>query len=285
MTRVPTAYIAFDLDGTLLDPDSTVSERTERGLVALRERGIRLFIATGRSPFALGRLELGPRLLELFEPMMVLRDGDVIQDRSTQSAVLARYLPAGVVPDLVERYNHVVCEYLDEVVATTRTAAVRYALFYGFPRSAIRVDPRPSKTQACKVVVFGKTPVESGPAPVRGAQYRPSPETNRLVATPTASCKAAGLHYLLDRYYDKQEFSAVMAVGDGANDECLLGAVEHGIAVVDAVPATAGLATLSLRVPLAEFLEEFTGRSTWSLRTRRACPHRDAWAQAHDQPA
>ncbi len=41
---------AFDLDGTLLRSDSTISPRTLAALEACRDRGIKLVIATGRSP-------------------------------------------------------------------------------------------------------------------------------------------------------------------------------------------------------------------------------------------
>jgi hydroxymethylpyrimidine pyrophosphatase-like HAD family hydrolase len=277
VTRSPIAYAAIDLDGTLLDPDGTVPERVERGLGVLRGHGVRLIIATGRSPYAVSRLGLRPAVLDLFEPAMVLRDGDVIFDRATQSAIVERHLPGTVVPGLVRRFPDVVCEYLDDVVATTRTAALRYALFYGFPRSAIRVDPGPAAEGACKVVVFGDIPAAL-PPPTPGARLRRAPEGNRLVATPRASCKAAGLHYVLDRYHGVSGFATVMAIGDGANDECLLGVVEHGIAVVNAVPETAGRAALRLDGPLADFLEAFTGRTTWAPRPPHGCPHLPDWA-------
>jgi hydroxymethylpyrimidine pyrophosphatase-like HAD family hydrolase len=284
VTQPAIAYAAVDLDGTILDPHGTVPEEIERGLGALREHGVRLLIATGRSPFLLSQLRLSPSLLNLFEPAMVLRDGDVIFDRLTQSVVLARYLPRSVVPDLVRRYPDVVCEYPGEVVATTRAAALRYALFYGFPRSAIRVDPSPAGGRVNKTIVFGDLRADCETA-VAGVRYRRHPEQNRLVATPTASCKAAGLHYVLDRYYGKNGFSAVMAIGDGDNDECLLSAVEHGIAVVNAVPATAGRAAVRLSVPLAEFLAGFTGRTSWAPRSMRSCPHLLEWAVREAHPA
>jgi len=246
MNPTPAAYVAVDLDGTMLDRDGTVSERTERGLAALRERGMRLLIATARSPFSLSRLKLRPRLLDLFEPTMVLRDGDVILDRTTQAAVRARYLPPRAVTGVRDRYADVVCECLDEVVATTRTAALRYALLYGVPRSAVRVDPQLPAGGVCKVIAFDDLRDGSLPAAVPGAHYRASPESSRLVATPTASCKAAGLLYVLGRYYGKHEFSAVMAIGDGANDKLMIEEAGLGIAY-RAKPALAEVADAELK--------------------------------------
>jgi len=41
--------LAFDLDGTLLRPDKSISDRTRRALTCCMERGIRIVIVTGRS--------------------------------------------------------------------------------------------------------------------------------------------------------------------------------------------------------------------------------------------
>ena len=45
--------VASDLDGTLLRPDETVSERTREAIVAVRRAGITLVLVTGRPPRAL----------------------------------------------------------------------------------------------------------------------------------------------------------------------------------------------------------------------------------------
>ncbi len=46
--------VASDLDGTLLLPDETVSERTRAALVAAREAGITVVLVSGRPPRSLG---------------------------------------------------------------------------------------------------------------------------------------------------------------------------------------------------------------------------------------
>jgi Cof subfamily protein (haloacid dehalogenase superfamily) len=46
--------VASDLDGTLLRPDETVSERTSKALAAAREAGITVVLVTGRPPRSLG---------------------------------------------------------------------------------------------------------------------------------------------------------------------------------------------------------------------------------------
>lgn len=51
---LPFDLVAFDLDGTLLDRDLTITEASVAALRRLRERGVRLVVATGR-PFETAR--------------------------------------------------------------------------------------------------------------------------------------------------------------------------------------------------------------------------------------
>lgn len=47
--RVPVRLLAFDLDGTLLNPENRVSQRNERILRRLQEQGLKLVVTTGRT--------------------------------------------------------------------------------------------------------------------------------------------------------------------------------------------------------------------------------------------
>jgi HAD superfamily hydrolase (TIGR01484 family) len=277
-TEVPT-YAAIDLDGTILDSTGVASEGMERGLRSLSERGIRLIVATGRSPFSMDQLSLRSGVLSLFEPVMVLRDGDLVWDRRAQAAVHARFLPETIVPELTTTFEHVVCEYPNEIVATSHQAALHYALFYSFPRSAVRIDSCPAAKEALKAVTFHAFRKHPPPAlNLDGTSYRLSETSDRLVVTPDGSCKAAGLHYVLSRFYGQQGFAPVMAIGDGPNDECLLGVVQHGIAVANAESATAARASCQLHVPLEDFLAGFDGRMVRAGRPLAQCPHLVHWA-------
>jgi Cof subfamily protein (haloacid dehalogenase superfamily) len=48
--------VASDLDGTLLRPDETVSERTRRAVAAARDAGITMVLVSGRPPRSIGPL-------------------------------------------------------------------------------------------------------------------------------------------------------------------------------------------------------------------------------------
>src|SRR5260370_25934496 len=86
-------YAVFDLDGTLLDGDGTISDSTVTGLRELRRRRIALFIASGRSPYLVRLLRLAPPVLALFEPYMSLRDGDIIWNWRTELVETMRTRP------------------------------------------------------------------------------------------------------------------------------------------------------------------------------------------------
>lgn len=276
--------MALDLDGTMLNKHGEVTAGMVEGLRSLRRRGARLIVATGRSAQSLDSLGLASEVLNLFEPVMVLRDGDVILDRRTGVAAHSRTVRAGVLERLLAAFRHVVCEYADEVVATSQHAALRYALLYRFPRSVIRIAPCPAAGGVYKTVVFHD--FSAGPPAVAwtGARGRMSADRSRLVVRPFAGCKAAGLHYLLDRFYGKQGFDRVMAIGDGDNDQCLLAAVEQGVAVAHADRTAAAGATRVLSVPLEDFLAGFDGIRLDRGRPPTACAHLADWPVHSNRP-
>lgn len=47
-SKFPFKLAAIDLDGTLLDPDKTISEQNAEGVRRLSENGVQVIIASGR---------------------------------------------------------------------------------------------------------------------------------------------------------------------------------------------------------------------------------------------
>jgi hydroxymethylpyrimidine pyrophosphatase-like HAD family hydrolase len=94
--------VASDLDGTLLRPDETVSERTREAIVAVRRAGITLVLVTGRPPRALApiaaRIGVGG--------IAISANGAVVWDLDAGTMVdvtpLAADLAAGLVRELRE---------------------------------------------------------------------------------------------------------------------------------------------------------------------------------------
>jgi hypothetical protein len=97
-----TRLVASDLDGTLLLPDETVSQRTRAALAAAREAGITVVLVSGRPPRSLGpiagRIGVGG--------MAICANGAVIWDLDTgtmvDSAPLAGELATRLVHGLRE---------------------------------------------------------------------------------------------------------------------------------------------------------------------------------------
>jgi hydroxymethylpyrimidine pyrophosphatase-like HAD family hydrolase len=273
----PFGYAVFDLDGTLLDKDETVSEATVAGLHRLKERGLALIVASGRSPYLVGQLNLAPALLDLFEPTMVLRDGNILWHRPTESIQEMRTVSGDVVPALLAAgVAHFVVDTGLRLVATSPLAALRYALFYQCRRSAIELSDRPPHTPVTKVTVYTDLDETRRALPgIDGCQINDDAERRRCTIVPAGSCKVIGLSKLMARAYGEPTLDRVMAFGDGSNDACLLGAVGRGVAMALSHPDTVRSAALQLSGTLARYLnEELSGESGPAGRTGRNCVHR-----------
>jgi Cof subfamily protein (haloacid dehalogenase superfamily) len=93
----PIKLVASDLDGTLLRPDETVSERTMAAILATRRAGITLVLVTGRPPRNLGpiaeRLGVGG--------IAICANGAVVWDLDTGTIVDLTPLAADLATRLV----------------------------------------------------------------------------------------------------------------------------------------------------------------------------------------
>ncbi|KUI05577.1 Cof-type HAD-IIB family hydrolase [Mycobacterium sp. IS-3022] len=90
--------IASDVDGTLLDDDEKVSQRTRAAVTAAVAAGTKFVLATGRPPRWVQPVvdELG------FAPMAVCANGAVIYDPATDRIVSARTLTTDVLGELAD---------------------------------------------------------------------------------------------------------------------------------------------------------------------------------------
>jgi Cof subfamily protein (haloacid dehalogenase superfamily) len=104
MTVTEPALIASDVDGTLLDEDEKVTERTRRTVRAAVAAGAHFVLATGRPPRWIRPVvdALG------FAPMAVCANGAVIYDPETDRIVAARTLSAEALGLLAEIATRVI---------------------------------------------------------------------------------------------------------------------------------------------------------------------------------
>jgi hydroxymethylpyrimidine pyrophosphatase-like HAD family hydrolase len=271
-------YAVFDLDGTLLGSDGTVSEVTRAGLHRLKRQRFALLVASGRSPYLVEQLRLAPGLLDLFEPIMVLRDGDILWNWTTRTIEEMRRVSETVVPALhAAGVPDFVVDTGSRLVATSPVAAARYALFYRCRRSAIEVSATPPAAPVTKLSVYaGGDHVRRALAGVAGCRINEAPERRRCTIVPSGSCKAAGTAHLLSTVHSEPTLDRVVAFGDGSNDACLLGTVGVGVAMAVSHPDAVQRATIQLRGTLEHFLtEEFSrGGLAAAVRAGRRCAHR-----------
>jgi Cof subfamily protein (haloacid dehalogenase superfamily) len=100
----PPLLIASDVDGTLLDDDETISDRTRAAVAAAVASGVTFLLATGRPPRWIAPVvdALG------FAPMAVCANGAVLYDAGADRILSARTLSADVLGELAEIATRVI---------------------------------------------------------------------------------------------------------------------------------------------------------------------------------
>jgi len=267
-------YAAFDLDGTLLAANLTVTDDTVAGLRRLRRLGISLVVASGRSPRLVTLLGLPSSLLAEFEPIMVLRDGDLLWNWRTDRILVMRTVPPAVVPVLTaHRFPDFVVDTGRHIVATSRRAVEQHSICYHCPKWSITVSDRPPAAPAAKVTVYADPPdVIAALRGIDGCTFSATPHDRRCSVVPAGSCKTAGMTRLMAGFYRERGLTRVVAFGDGGNDACLLGCAGAGVAMAVANPGAMKNATIQLTGSLADYLnDEFPDGLT--ARKDRRCEH------------
>jgi hypothetical protein len=231
-------YAAFDLDGTLLDAESNLVSGALDGVRRLAALGLRAFLVSGRSSVSFRRLRLPDGL---FEADVLLSDGDVLL-----GAGLTRSLPDDV-PELLRAKGvaDFVVEQPDGPHASSRAAALAYAMAYRLPRGLVAVAPVTGPAGA--IVAFADPALLSG-LPARAEVLN---HLGAVVLRPLGSCKANALGEVLSRRFGEAGLRGVIAFGDGPNDACLLGTAGFGVALTD---VAARHASIRLTEPLGDYL-------------------------------
>lgn len=98
------ALIATDVDGTLLDDEERITDRTRDAVHAAMAAGTTFVLATGRPPRWIRPVvdELG------FAPMAVCANGAVLYDPATDRIISARTLPVDALSALAEIAEHAI---------------------------------------------------------------------------------------------------------------------------------------------------------------------------------
>lgn len=100
--------IATDLDGTLMAPDHlTVTERTKNALIAARDKGIKISIATGRAlNFTSGVTDQVP-----FADYVICSNGASVYDRNNNKFIYTNLVSPEITADAIELLNRLSVYY------------------------------------------------------------------------------------------------------------------------------------------------------------------------------
>lgn len=93
--------IVTDIDGTLINDEGIISPRTKKALIAAQETGIRLVIATGRSPQYCNRECEQLEMHRFPQDYIIALNGQEIHELSTGQVQCGPRIPAGKLPGIL----------------------------------------------------------------------------------------------------------------------------------------------------------------------------------------
>lgn len=243
--------IVSDLDGTLLNSNKQISERTEKELVQLKEAGYILGVATGRPLFSV--LASVPNAKTLFDFAICNNGGDIhdFKDNTTHHNLP---LSGETVLEIVETYRPLGANpilYLNSQMVTERPDDYNYSI-----RNMLDIvfvgDIMPKIEQEHAKVIFSATPevvekMQAYYAAHPSKDYKMFKSQAQLVEfTNPHINKELGLEYYCEKY--GYELSHVLSFGDNDNDFEMVKAAGVGVAVenaTDKVKAVADHITLT----------------------------------------
>ena len=227
---IPVKIIFFDIDGTLVDPQTgRVPEKTIQALLRLREKGIRLCISTGRAPFEvpdIGSLKFDAYCT--YNGSLCYADDKILHSNPIAPQDVAQVLAnaAGIGrPVSVATRQRLAANGWDQDLAD----------YYRLAELELTVAP--DFDAACREDVYQillGCREEEHPAIIRGAQgVKIAVSWDRAVdVIPASSGKGTAIAKVLE--YFRLDAAQAMAFGDSQNDLEMLKAVGVGVAMGNA---------------------------------------------------
>ena len=242
MNGLPFDLGAFDLDGTILNRDLKISDRTVAALQNLRDRGMRLVVATGRR-YESAR-EQAERLGFSGEDPIVCYGGSMVR-RMNGETLLHRTMPpkaAAEALDWAQERDLGVRIFLDNliVVSAGTPGVFEHVRASGEPEVLTVDDPaqwlRDGGTdEAPTKVVILDTPdgidrwLDEARDAFVGRLFVTRSLPHYVEVSTLEGTKSNALGFLCDRW--RIEPARVLAFGDADNDIDMLRFVGHGVAV------------------------------------------------------
>lgn len=261
--------IAIDMDGTLLAPDHTVSERNIQAIRAAKEKGVEVVIATGRS-YAEAYGPVGDAVRDL---SYVCLNGADVRDESG-NIISATYLPESDIAEItttLENENIHYELYIDESIYTVNVEE-QVQMFINLARSIGQTAPE----NDIRREVMGRVqqgfirPVDSYDEMIRlqgheiykifgvSAQSENLQRANaRLQTMPSLAISSSGVQNIeinsinaqkgiaIEEYAKQKGISMkdVMVIGDSFNDVSMMKRAGHSVAMENAPDEIKALCT------------------------------------------
>lgn len=244
----PPRLMAFDLDGTLLDPTGSITPRTVTALKSAHDCGIRIVLATGRPPFMMGNLieAVGPAITH-----GVMANGAVVCTFPDGQALHTVMFGIDRAVDTITRLRMVDHELgfaiaTDVGFAAEPGFAARMPIPSRVPTSPDVLGAIAGATVAAKLLVFhphiGTHDLIDELAQHLGSDLHATHMGTEVVEIgPTGVDKASGLKWLCDHL--EVDAVDVIAFGDNTNDNSMLVWAGRGVAMNNAPELTRKLAT------------------------------------------
>ncbi|GEK91805.1 Cof-type HAD-IIB family hydrolase [Alkalibacterium kapii] len=227
----PKALVFFDLDGTLLNNESTVDDEVKEALVQLKENGAVPFIATGRSP-----LEIQHVLEDTVIDSFITLNGQYIQYEGKE--VYRNTIPKS----LVKRLKKMTAEndmplslYTSDKIRATKYNPTLKNAYNFIHENPPEIDASLGENDDILMMLIinedatlDKPYLEAFP---ELSFYRNTPYSMDTITK--GHSKASGIDALLEAIDMKDV--PLYAFGDGSNDKEMLERVDYGVAMKNGV--------------------------------------------------
>ncbi len=222
--------IFMDLDGTVLRSDHTVSEKLKEKLKELQDKGIKIFISTGRT-----YTSSLPYISELgITTPVITYNGGRIMDSLTQEVVYEDPVPAEVVKELIKfsRREEVHLNlYVEDLlhIENESEEGLGYSQKAGIPYTLVNFDDFMNK-ESTKALFIGKNEKLEKLKKELEDKFPQCEfvfsQTTYLEVLNKGVSKGRAVGEIMKKYGFTPE--EVMAFGDQWNDLSMLKAVKHG---------------------------------------------------------
>ena len=243
----PIRLVAIDLDGTLLNDDKQVSDRTALALAGLPARGVRVVLASARPPRSVRHVY---QLLNL-DTLSIHYNGALVWDEPAGRAVLHKPMAGRLVAEAVAVARAAVdgltvnCEVLDRWFTDRLDPDHQTATAKLFPPDVVAPLETFVHNDTTKLMLAGDPAVIPKLEAVLLAHFgdrllviQTDPDLLQL-AHPAAG-KAAAVRWVADHY--GVPLHETMAIGDAANDVGMLQQAGVAVAMDNALAVTKAVA-------------------------------------------